>query len=445
MHKKIALTLAGAMAAGLLLSGCSGSGTTVSVQSVGLITGTASAGAYDRYAGVVESGDTIEIQKNENMTVKEVKVKTGDTVKTGQVLFVYDTESMNVELEKQQLELEQLKNTITTKNDQITALQKEKQSAGSSEQLDYTIQIQELQVDVKEAEYNVTAKGKEIERTKAVLENAEVTATVDGTVQSINTDGSTSDDGTAKPFMTITQSGDYRIKGNINEQNKGSLSQGQAVIIRSRTDESVTWSGTVDTIDWDHPVSGDNSGVVINSSDSSDTMTSSSKYPFYIKLSDDDGLMLGQHVYIEPDYGQDSQQAFSLSANFIVDPDGDAYVWAAGSGDKLEKRSVKLGEYDEALDSYQILDGLSAKDYIADPSEDCKEGAPVSYYSEDSFSTDATNGGEEPIVDAGNGGDSDGIVTETAGTDAGDNADTEGVITDSGNGETVEQGTEAAG
>lgn len=389
MRKKLCAILAGVLCAGMLLTGCSGgSDVTVSVQSVGMITGIGSVGMYDRYAGIVESGDTIDIQKDESMEVQEILVKAGDTVTAGQLLFTYNTEVISLELEKKQLELDQLKNSITTKNNQIAALEKEKASAPAAEQLDYTLQIQALQVEVKEAEYNITAKEKELERSKATLENAEVKSEVDGTVKSINTDNATDDFGNLKPFISITQAGDYRVKGTLNEQNRSSVYEGMPVIIRSRT-EDVTWTGTVSLVDLEHPMQ-DNSNIYYGPVDE---MSSSSNYPFYIALDSDADLMLGQHVYIEPNLGQDAQTSFYLPAYYIVDADEGAYVWAADKDDELEKRQVELGTFDEGLNSYEILGGLSAEDYIAMPDESCAAGVSVSYYDENSFGDGSVDGG----------------------------------------------------
>ena len=115
-------------------------------------------------------------------------------------------------------------------------------------------------------------------------------------------------------------------------------------------------------------------------------MSSSSKYPFYIELQGEEGLMLGQHVYIEPDLGQTTQAGLQLPELYINDADTDApWVWAANDKDKLEKRTVTLGAYDEALGSYEILDGLTLDDYIAAPEEGLKEGRKVVRYDENSI------------------------------------------------------------
>ena len=86
--------------------------------------------------------------------------------------------------------------------------------------------------------------------------------------------------------------------------------------------------------------------------------------------------MLGQHVYIEMDEGQEDQKTgIWLGEYYIVDADTDSpYVWAVDSKGKLEKRSVILGQYDENLSEYEIADGLTEDDSIAFPSDSLVEG-----------------------------------------------------------------------
>lgn len=376
----------------LLLCSCSKSSEVqVSVQSVAMITGVGNVGLYDRYAGVVVAGETFRIEKDPDMEVKERLVSAGDEVKEGDILFTYDTEAVSLELDKKQLELEQIKTGITTKTSQKDQLEKEKERASASAQLDYTLQIQELEIDIAEAKLNVTAKEKEIERYTLLLENAEVGAPVDGRVQSVNENGGTDDFGNPLPYITLVQAGAYRVKGSINEQSAGSLMEGTRVLLRSRTDETVTWTGCIERIDWDNPI---NSNENMYFAMESDEFTGSSKYPFYVTLDSDDGLMLGQHIYIEPDI-EEQEEGLLLPAYFINDVDSDPWVWAADSRDRLEKRSLTLGEYDEMTDSWRVTDGLSLDDYIAFPDETCTQGAAVIRYDEALF------GGEDEFSDGG--------------------------------------------
>ena len=61
-----------------------------------------------------------------------------------------------------------------------------------------------------------------------------------------------------------------------------------------------------------------------------------------------------------------------------MDADTDSpYVWIANGQNKLEKRDVILGQYDENLGEYEIADGLSEKDKIAFPTDELKEGMSV--------------------------------------------------------------------
>ena len=122
-----------------------------------------------------------------------------------------------------------------------------------------------------------------------------------------------------------------------------------------------------------------NSGgmVYVSESGADDGMTTASKYPFYIELDDTDGLMLGQHVYIEPDKGEgDEAPAGPMLPMYYIqyEEDGSAFVWAAGKNDKLEKRPVTLGVQDDMMGTCEIAEGLELTDYIAFPQEGMTEG-----------------------------------------------------------------------
>jgi HlyD family secretion protein len=381
--KKIIATI-GVLALSLsLLTGCgTGSEDTASVQSVAMITGTGSVGIVDCYAGKVVSGETAKLKKDEDKTVLEVLVAEGDMVSEGDVLFSYDTEAMQLSLDKLKLEKENYENTISAAESEITELESQRSKASSSQQLSYTLQINSRQADIREAEYNMALKDKEIATMEADMENAEITSPISGRVMSVADEDSTDYSSDDSAFITVMDVSSYRVEGEINELNLYSMTEGMRVVVRSRTDETQVWYGVIDSIDWENPVS--------NSSNSyyySDDMTTASKYPFYVVLDDTDGLLLGQHVYIEPDYGQESS-GLMLPAYFINGEGDDAWVWAANAKGKLEKRSVTLGVYDSDLDEYEILSGLTAEDYIAFPEDSLSEGMAVTYYDESSFGGD---------------------------------------------------------
>lgn len=363
----LALTMAFA------LGGCAENGTAVYVQSVQELSGMGALAAGDKFPGMVVSEHVTEIKRDSDKAVEELLVKEGDDVAEGQVLFSYDTDELQLTLDKQRLELEQLNAMVENYTSQIAQLEAEKADASSGDQLRYTVEIQTLQVDLKEAELNINAKKTEIARSEAVLENVEVTSPVTGRVQSINESG-TDSYGNPAAYITIQQAGSYRIKGTMGELQMGAIMEGVRVKIQSRTDETKFWTGMVVLVDYESATQGSEMDMYYGIA--TDPMSSSSKYPFYVELDSTDGLLLGQHVYIQVDTGEQEISGLSLSSFFVVwDEDGSTYVWAEKNG-KLEKRPVVLGDYDPMTDTYLVLEGLSETDYIAFPDpEICVEGA----------------------------------------------------------------------
>lgn len=385
MKRFLSMAAAGALALGLL-SGCAGgsSGEAVSVEAVSLITGVNEGGMADSYAGKVVSGETAELKKDDDKTVLEVLVEEGDMVSAGDVLFSYDTEAMQLSLDKLYLDRESLDNTVAAAENEIAELERQKKSAPSDQQLSYTLQINSREADIREAEYNMALKDKEIEAMENSMENTEITSPISGRVMSVGSvEGEDlNDDGTAGAFITVMDVSAYRVEGYVNELNRGAVYEGMEVCVRSRVEETLTWHGTITSIDWENPVSGNSNNMMYAVGDGGDEMTSSSRYPFYVVLDNTDGLLLGEHVYIEPELGGGAADVMMLPAWYVVDG---AYVWAADGRGKLEKREVELGFYDEDMDQYQILSGLAYGDHIAFPDETLSEGMDVAYYDETSF------------------------------------------------------------
>ena len=396
--KKVALFLS-AILLFTALVGCGTDKGEASVQSVSMICGMGSVGLTDRFAGMVTPRGETNVKVNEGSEVAEILVEVGNTVIAGQPLFRYDMAQSQLDLERAQLELEKLKNTLTAYDEQKKEITKSdntkwydfllSNATQNSTAQDTAKKSQESQLDLREIDvlilqtkYDISVKEKEIEKLVNTVNNVTVTAPVSGVIQAINENGAMDDFGNPLPFMTIVETGGYRIKGYINENNAATLSEGMEVLLRSRVSEQV-WHGTVSEIDWNNPEqNGNNYGY----SDNDTAM--SSKYPFYVVLENSAGLLMGQHVYIEPDYGQDAiadANTICLPAWYICDVDSNPYVWAQGGSGKLEKRSITLGNYDEAMDTYVVKSGLTAQDYIAFPEETLAVGMTCVTYDESNF------------------------------------------------------------
>ena len=359
------------------LTACGNGGTKVYVQSVSSLMNMGGIAPGDRFGGIVVSENVAEIQKDSDKSIAELLVREGDDVTEGQTLFSYDTDQLQLALDKQKLEQEQLQASIDSYTDQIKELEKERNRASGNNKLQYTIQIQSLEVDLKEAQLNLEAKKKEVANSEKVLENAVVTSPVTGRVQSIS-DSGLDNYGNPLPYITIQQSGSYRVKGTIGELQFGSIMEGARLKISSRTDSNAWWYGTVALIDYENPSQGSQQDMYYGMG--VDEMTSSTKYPFYVELESTEGLLLGQHVYMELDTGDGETAGISISSAFIdYDENGNSFVWAESRG-KLEKRPVTVGEYNMMNDTFEILSGLTEEDYIAFPDyELCHEGAPTTH------------------------------------------------------------------
>ena len=371
-----ALLLTAALTAGL--TACGGGGEDeVYAQSVASLNGMAAAAFADRFAGVAVSGKTAELRLDPALTLEDVKVEEGQTVKKGDVLFTYNNDSAALRVEEAKLEIESQKNKISALNSQIADLTRERAAAANADKLSYTLEIQGLQADIRETEYNIAVKEKELQNLEKTAADTQVKSEIDGRVTSINRAGGTNDDGSEKPFMTVVETGSLRVKGTINELNRGLLSEGQAVTLRARTDTARTWRGTVQTIDWENPAQGNGNNYYSGSPD--DEMTSSSKYPFYVAVEDPAGLIIGQHVYIEPGEAETpaADGGLRLPEAFVSDADDAPWVWAVNGGGKLEKRKLAVSAYDEALGEYVIESGLTLDDYVAFPEEGLRAGQPA--------------------------------------------------------------------
>ena len=350
----------------------SSDGLTAYVDSVSMITGLGSgSGLMNRYSGVVEPQETLQINRNQERKIKELYVKVGAKVEEGTELFAYDTDEISLNLSQAELELERLSASITSLKEQVKLLNSQKASVSTEEKLEYTSQILNTENELKRAEYDVKSKQVEIDQLKSSLENSVVKSTVAGIVKSISENGMDMY-GQSEAYITLLSTKDYRIKGKVSEQNIWLLQTEQPVIIRSRVDETQTWNGVITSVDLENTESSNN-----NTSYYGESSESATTYPFYIELESAAGLILGQHVYIELDNGQDEvKDGVWLYDYYLVHEDDKAYVWVATDKNKLEKREVQLGEFDEEWMRYEIVDGLTMEDYIAFPDERLIEGMP---------------------------------------------------------------------
>lgn len=333
-------------------------------------------GIKARLVGVVDPQESKDIKLDSEKQLSEVFVEVGDEVKIGDPLFSYDVESMKQKLQEADLELEEMNNTLQTMNQQLNELNVQASKAKESEKQAYNLQILSAQNSIHKQEYNISVKQLERAQMEKNIDNAVVYSDIDGIVKSINSDSQSGGDynygsSGSNAFMTILATGDYRIKGTCNEMNIYSLYVGEQMVIRPRADESKVYTGEVSKIETEPATDTNTNGY------SSDSSSESSKYHFYVTINEAMDLMLGQHVIMEEDTGETEEKTGLWIPTYYVVSDEDAssyYVWSCDDNQKVCKKEVTIGETDDEMMEYQILDGLTQDDYIAFPDELTQEG-----------------------------------------------------------------------
>lgn len=333
------------------------------VQKVSTIIG--SSYTENRYSGVVESSETVDINQDGNKSITEMYVEVGQKVIKGDKLFSYDTTEASNSIAQKKLDIEAQNNEIAAQNNTIEDYKAELNKGG--DKVEIQARINEASYAIRQAQNTIKATQTEIDQLNKQIENSTVLSTIDGIIKEVNREGGTDESGNKKPLVSITQTSDFRVKGSISEM--GSISEGTNVIVRSRINEDQIYKGTVTKVETD-PQSNSN-----NNFSRADSSESASKYPFYVSLDNNKGLKLGQHVYIEVDNGQSTKKkGIWLDASFIVsDDNGNSYVWVSERG-KLKKRKVELGKSDEETHTTKIKSGLSEDDYIAWADDSYSEG-----------------------------------------------------------------------
>ena len=362
------------------------------VESVREITGLGTAGgANNRYTGTVDAEKSWKITLQSDLSVEKRYVNVGDQVKKGDKLFKYNTQELKLSKEKKELEQETLQNEITQLTKDIKSYQSDLKSASASEKIQLQTQILTAQTTIKKNQYTIKSNKESIKLLEKNIKDATVKSKMKGLVKKVNAsletsssddssdDGSDSGDGSSddSSYMTILAVGNYRIKGTVSETNAWSLNEGDPVIVRSRVDNSQTWKGTISSIKTDTTADDTSDSSSDNSDDESSTGETASKYNFYVKLDNDKDLMMGQHVLIEQDNGQDEQkEGMWLPSAYIKKNNNKYYVWL-DSHNKLKLHEIQVGEYDENLDEYEVKSGLKTSDYIACDDSTLKEGMKV--------------------------------------------------------------------
>lgn len=351
---------------------------TVYVQSVSDILGLGYTGINNRYSGIIEPKDVIKINPEQSLTVDVCYVKAGDSVTAGDPLFAYDVDSLNLSYEQLLIDITGLENTIIAGTEELANLDKQIERYKNKPDKLYELKLkrQEVDLSIKKSRYSLSAKEESAREMEAAIAESVIKSPVTGRIRSVKEDnGAAMYYGVAQEedaYITIVAGTDFCVKGVVSEQTIHRLYEGMPVRITTRTADSTQYSGEIYKIS-SEPESNSN-GYYYDS----DMQNSASKYAFYVSVDSIEGLLVGQHVYLEPgkDDSTPESNVLLLPGYYLFDISesaDEAYVYADKDG-RIEKRLVTLGSYAAETDSYEILSGLSLQDKIAFPDESVQPG-----------------------------------------------------------------------
>ena len=262
----------------------------------------------NRFAGIVEPKNSWTVCLSGGSAVAKIHVRPGDKVRKGDPLFEYDTNRLSGEQEQTEIDLARLQYERAAIDSTIAGLNRDKDKAPAAEQGNYALQIREQELAAKKADIEISEKQASLARIRNSIEHATVKSRIDGVVSSVNRSQTGGEEEPGDEFMTIMQADSLRVRASVNEQNMAEITEGMTVMIHSRIDEK-TWRGTVTEVGSCDPGSNaqnDPAGDMDEGSEDVDS-TTSSVYPFYVDIKDSSGLMIGQHVYIIADNGEEEE------------------------------------------------------------------------------------------------------------------------------------------
>ena len=353
-----------------------GDSSEVYVMPLSEIMGANSSYSTNVFMGVVEGQESTSLTKSSERELDKVFVSEGDVVSVGTPLFSYKSDKLEADntqlafdIERSNLQIKEYTDNIAKNQAELDKIKTDtEEDKNKREQLNN--EINGWNTDIAIAQNNIAQTEAKIEENNKKINNSTVSSTVAGTITKVADDTNPyTTDGT---FITILASKEMRVKGQINEQNVWAINVDEPVTLRSRVDKSQTWHGTITKIDTESKQEENNNAYGGNSSEGSST-----KYPFYVTLDDSEGLMMGQHLYIELGQTDATQMDFS-DGTYIYDyyisydEDGNPFVWASKGG-KLVKQSIELGDYYDEQMVYSVS-GIDKDTQIAYPMEDYTDG-----------------------------------------------------------------------
>ncbi len=221
----------------------------------------------------------------------------------------------------------------------------------------------ELQQKIKDLDLDLRMAQVELKQMKQELSDGVVYADMAGTIaEVISADEALN---SKEPIIKVAGGGGYYIQGTVSELDLDDVYIGQSVTVNCWESGNV-YQGTVKEIS-DTPTE--------NGYYNGNGNMNVSYYPFTVVVDGDVSFREYEGVEMTLDIPVQVSDAFYLEQPFVLQENGENYVYLAGEDGMLEKRRISVGVM--LWGSYvQVLDGLTLEDTVAFPyGKDVVEGA----------------------------------------------------------------------
>ncbi|MCY8032296.1 efflux RND transporter periplasmic adaptor subunit [Bacillus sonorensis] len=318
------------------------------------------------------ANEQYEYEDPDKGKIAEVKVKEGDRVKKGDVLFTYSNEEMALEkkqndlsIESKELQLEQIQKKIS----QLAAKEKDlKAQLGAK--------AAEKQIDEERDQLEMEKQTAQLELKQALLQKEtlqkkmaafDVKSEIDGTVITADKEAAGKKTDTRRPIIHIGNDNKLVVRGVLSEYDVLKVKKGQNVTITSDVIPDKEWRGRVSAV-----------GLAPEQQEAAGTQTGKEenavKYPFEVKVR-------GKLFQAKPGFKMimniqtDKRTVQVLPSGAVKQEGGESFVFAVKEG-KTKKTKVKTGEKTDG--EFEITAGLTKEDQIiANPDDDLKSGTEV--------------------------------------------------------------------
>ncbi|MGX4686981.1 efflux RND transporter periplasmic adaptor subunit [Vagococcus sp. JNUCC 83] len=345
---------------------------------------------------VAKNSQKIKIDPSKG-AIKEISVKEGDTVKSGQKLFEYDSDQQLKAKEAGYTTLEKQRNLETAKTDsslkwdsynkKLSSLNAAKgkvnQATDEAVKKEAEQEVKTLQDEADQkyseailADSAVATAKSELEKS-AEMEKIEdqrltyddVTSESDGTITYINKELPylSNEKKQSETFMEVIDKSELYATGDVNEFDKDNVTLNQAVELIDRKDSTKRWKGKVVQV---ANLSTEGDG---KKEEESSTL---SKYPYKILLEKGEKMpSLGTHLYAKLLSNSEDAGKIMIPKNYLTNIKGTkASVWKSNNH-KATKQSVEFVEKSSGL--VEIKTGLLMTDTLIKPNDDVTQGMRV--------------------------------------------------------------------